>query len=68
MQNLGDPNGCEAPAVSKRDQGQCVERGCSDNLHFDHIIPYSRGGSALIAKNTQLTCARHNSAKHDKIQ
>jgi len=55
-------------AVWKRDQGKCVECGCSDNLHFDHIIPYSRGGSSLIAKNIQLMCARHNLAKHDKIQ
>ena len=55
-------------AVWKRDQGKCVECGSSDNLHFDHIIPYSRGGSSLIAKNIQLMCARHNLAKHDKIQ
>ena len=39
-----------------------------DNLHFDHVIPYSRGGSSLVAENIQLTCARHNLAKHDKIQ
>ena len=55
-------------AVWKRDHGKCVECGSTDNLHFDHIIPYSRGGSSLVAENIQLMCARHNLAKHDKIQ
>jgi hypothetical protein len=54
--------------VWERDQGKCVECGSTDNLHFDHIIPYSRGGSSLVAENIQLLCARHNLAKHDKIQ
>ena len=51
-----------------RDSGQCVECGATDNLHFDHIIPYSRGGSSLTAANIQLLCARHNLAKRDRIQ
>jgi hypothetical protein len=55
-------------AVWKRDHGACVQCGSADNLHFDHIIPYSRGGSSLVAENIQLMCARHNLAKHDKIQ
>jgi hypothetical protein len=55
-------------AVWRRDHGKCVECGSTDNLHFDHIIPYSRGGSSLVAENIQLMCARHNLAKHDKIQ
>jgi hypothetical protein len=55
-------------AVWKRDQGKCVECGSTDNLDFDHIIPYSRGGSSLVADNIQLMCARHNLAKHNKIQ
>ena len=55
-------------AVWKRDQGKYVECGSTDNLHFDHIIPYSRGGSSLVVENIQLMCARHNLAKHDKIQ
>ena len=28
----------------------------------------SRGGSSLVAENIQLLCARHNLAKHDKIE
>lgn len=55
-------------AVWKRDKGQCVLCGSTDNLHFDHIIPYSKGGSSLVAENIQLLCARHNIAKKDKIE
>ncbi len=55
-------------AVWERDKGKCVLCGSADNLHFDHIIPYSRGGSSLVAENIQLLCARHNLAKRDKIE
>jgi hypothetical protein len=54
--------------VWKRDKGRCVKCGRQDNLHFDHIIPYSKGGSSLLAENIQLLCARHNLAKHDRIE
>jgi hypothetical protein len=54
--------------VWKRDKGCCVLCGSKDNLHFDHIIPYSKGGSSLVAENIQLLCARHNLEKRDKIQ
>lgn len=54
--------------VWKRDKGRCVKCGSNDNLHFDHIIPYSKGGSSLVAENIQLLCARHNIAKRDKIE
>ncbi|WP_350341535.1 HNH endonuclease [Desulfoferula mesophila] len=54
--------------VWKRDQGRCVKCGSDKNLHFDHIIPYSRGGSSLVADNIQLLCAKHNLSKRDKIQ
>jgi len=53
--------------VWKRDSGKCVQCGSTDNLHFDHIIPYSQGGSSLVAENIQLLCARHNLQKSDKI-
>jgi 5-methylcytosine-specific restriction endonuclease McrA len=55
-------------AVWKRDGGRCRLCGATDNLHFDHIIPYSKGGSSLVADNIQLLCARHNLAKHDRIE
>jgi hypothetical protein len=54
--------------VWKRDGGKCVKCGSKTSLHFDHIIPYSRGGTSLDAKNIQLLCARHNLQKHDRIE
>jgi len=54
--------------VYKRDRGQCVLCGARDNLHFDHDLPFSVGGSSLTAKNVRLLCARHNLQKSDKIQ
>ena len=54
--------------VWKRDKGKCVICGSNDNLHFDHIIPFSKGGSSLVAENIQLLCARHNIAKRDRIE
>jgi HNH endonuclease len=53
--------------VWKRDGGKCVKCGSKDNLHYDHDIPFSKGGSSLTAANVQLLCARHNLAKSDKI-
>lgn len=53
--------------VWRRDQGQCVRCGSKVNLHFDHIIPFSKGGTSLIASNIQLLCARHNLEKRDTI-
>jgi hypothetical protein len=55
-------------AVWKRDKGKCVICGSPDNLHFDHIIPFSKGGSSLVPENIQLLCVRHNIAKRDKIE
>jgi hypothetical protein len=54
--------------VWKRDDGKCVLCGAADNLHYDHDVPYSKGGSSLTAKNIRLLCARHNLAKSDKIE
>ncbi len=54
--------------VWKRDQGRCTKCGSNDNLHFDHIIPYSRGGTSLEATNIQLLCARHNIQKSNRLE
>jgi len=54
--------------VWKRDRGKCVQCGSTDNLHFDHILPFSKGGTSLKTENIQLLCARHNLQKHGKIQ
>lgn len=53
--------------VWKRDEGKCVICGKKDNLHFDHDVPYSKGGSSITAKNVRLLCARHNLEKSNKI-
>jgi hypothetical protein len=54
-------------AVWKRDGGRCVVCGAADELHFDHDLPWSKGGTSVTEHNVQLLCARHNLAKHDKI-
>ena len=54
--------------VWKRDQGRCTKCGANDELHFDHIVPYSRGGTSLTAENVQLLCVRHNLQKSAKIE
>jgi len=53
--------------VWKRDGGLCVVCGATDELHFDHDLPYSKGGTSITAANVQLLCARHNLEKRDKI-
>jgi len=54
--------------VWKRDKGRCAICGAEDDLHFDHIIPWSKGGSSTTPDNIQLLCARHNLQKRDKIE
>jgi len=53
--------------VYKRDQGRCVKCGATNELHFDHDLPYSKGGTSMTAENIQLLCARHNLQKSNKI-
>ncbi len=54
--------------VWKRDEGKCVLCGSNQNLHFDHELPFSRGGTSLTALNVRLLCLKHNLEKSDKIQ
>ena len=54
--------------VWKRDQGKCVICGETKNLHFDHDLPYSKGGTSLTSNNVQLMCMKHNLQKSDTIQ
>jgi hypothetical protein len=53
--------------VWKRDGGRCVVCGATDELHFDHLLPWAKGGTSVVAENVQLLCARHNLAKRDRI-
>jgi hypothetical protein len=54
--------------VWQRDGGKCVRCGATEDLHFDHIIPWSKGGSSSTADNIQLLCGKHNLEKHDRIE
>lgn len=54
--------------VWKRDGGRCRLCGATTHLHFDHIIPYSKGGTSLLAENIQILCAAHNLRKRDRIE
>lgn len=54
--------------VWARDKGRCVTCGAKDELHFDHIVPFSKGGTSLKAENIQLLCARHNLEKSANIR
>jgi len=54
--------------VWKRDNGMCVQCQSKDELHFDHILPFSKGGTSIKVENVQLLCARHNLEKSAKIQ
>lgn len=54
--------------VWKRDQGKCQKCGSNSGLHFDHIIPYSKGGSSKDPRNIQILCGKHNLQKHDRIE
>ena len=53
-------------AVYRRDGGKCVYCGSTDNLHLDHIIPFSRGGATNI-ENLQVLCQKCNLEKSNKI-
>src|SRR5205807_8634186 len=53
--------------VWRRDAGQCVQCGWKKNLHFDHDIAFSKGGSSLTAANVRLLSAKCNLQKSDRI-
>ncbi|MBI4558119.1 MAG: HNH endonuclease [Candidatus Hydrogenedentes bacterium] len=53
--------------VWERDRGRCVRCGATENLHYDHDLPYAKGGTSLTEKNIRLLCAKCNLAKSDRI-
>lgn len=52
--------------VWNRDGGKCVCCGSTENLHLDHIIPFSKGGATNV-ENLQLLCQKCNLEKSNKI-
>lgn len=49
-------------AVAARDGGRCRQCGSAVDLHFDHVIPWSKGGANTVA-NIQLLCGPCNRRK-----
>ncbi len=52
--------------VWNRENGRCRECQSNERLEFDHIIPFSKGGSNTY-RNIQLLCEPCNRTKSGKI-
>ena len=48
--------------VAVRDGGRCRQCGSNKELHFDHVIPWSKGGPNTVG-NIQLLCGTCNRRK-----
>jgi hypothetical protein len=49
-------------AVAVRDQGRCRQCGSNQDLHYDHVIPWSKCGANTV-NNIQLLCGPCNRTK-----
>ncbi len=52
--------------VWNRDGGKCVKCGSQEKIEFDHIIPFSKGGSDTY-RNLQILCEKCNREKSNSI-
>ena len=52
-------------AVYERDNGSCKNCGAKEELQYDHIIPFSKGGNDTI-DNLQILCRSCNLTKSNK--
>jgi hypothetical protein len=67
---LGERNTRSIPqdvkiAVAARDGGKCRQCGSIAELHYDHVIPWSKGGANTVS-NIQLLCGPCNRRKGAK--
>ena len=52
--------------VLLRSGGRCVQCGTMDDLQYDHIHPWSKGGRTTF-ENLQMLCRSCNAKKRDKV-
>lgn len=52
--------------VWNRDGGKCVKCGSQEKIEFDHIVPFSKGGSNTY-RNLQILCEQCNRGKSNNI-
>jgi len=53
-------------AVAARDGGKCRECGSTEDLQYDHVVPWSRGGANTV-NNVQLLCGNCNRRKGARL-
>jgi 5-methylcytosine-specific restriction endonuclease McrA len=53
-------------AVAAWDGGRCRQCGSTEDLQYDHVIPWSRGGANTV-NNVQLLCGECNRRKGARI-
>jgi ribosomal protein S27AE len=54
--------------VAAREGARCGRCGSTENLQFDHLIPFSKGGSSTDANNIRLLCGRCNRLKSNRLK